>query len=249
MVERWLWEPEVAGSSPVAPRARSSAGQSKGFLIPRSGVRVPPGPLVFIHGWGFSSKVFKNFPGLKLELPYHGRSNFRSLNLRALAQEIALTIPINSILIAWSLGGTLALLIAFFYPSKVRHLVLLGSTACFNCLWDKRELRGFLFRLRREREGFLKEFRSRAYPKLFEDFIDIDKSAKLLEDYFLTDIRSYVPYIKTPITLLHGTDDRVVPFRACVELYNLTKKAKLITFHGGHFPKDEGIILEVLKGL
>ncbi|WP_448583899.1 alpha/beta fold hydrolase [Thermocrinis sp.] len=202
-----------------------------------------------MHGWGFSSRVFKNLPGIKLELPYHGKSKFKSLTLRLLAKEIASVIPNNSILVAWSLGGTLALLIAFFYPSKVRHLMLLGSTACFSSLWEKRELRGFLLRLRREKEKFLEEFRSRAYPKSFNDFIDIGKSAKLLEDYFLTDVRSYVPYIKTPITLLHGTNDSVVPFRACIELYNLAKKAKLITFYGGHFPKDESIILEVLKGI
>ena len=249
MGERWLWEPEVAGSSPVAPRVRSSVGQSKGFLIPRSGVRVPPDPLVFIHGWGFSSKVFKSFPGISLELPHHGRSNLNSLNLKALAKEVALKIPKGSILIGWSLGGTLALLIAFFYPSKVSRLVLIGSTACFGCLWEKRELRGFLLRLRKERENFLKEFRSRAYPKPFYDFLDIDKSAKLLEDYFLTDIRSYIPHIKIPITLLHGMADSVVPFRASLELYNLAEKAKLITFHGGHFPKDESIILEVLKSI
>ncbi|WP_448588289.1 alpha/beta fold hydrolase [Thermocrinis sp.] len=217
--------------------------------MPRSGVRVPPDPLVFIHGWGFSSKVFKNFAGFKLELPYHGDSKLKSLTLRKLAQEMALRIPKGSALIGWSMGGTLALLIAFLYPQKVSHLVLIGSTACFGCLWEKRELRGFLLRLRREREAFLREFRSRAYPRAFEDDMDIDRSSQLLEDYFYTDIRRSVPYIKAPITLIHGIKDGVVPFRSAIELYNLAKRRRLITFDGGHFPEDESIILEVLKSI
>jgi len=160
-----------------------------------------------------------------------------------------LKIPFGSTLVGWSMGGTLALLVATFYPSKVSSLLLIGSTACFGCLWSKKELRGFLFRLHKEKEKFLGEFRSRAYPKPFEDNLDLENGAKLLEDYFLTDLRSYLPYLPHRVFLLHGTKDRVVPLKASLELYNLTKRAKLITFAGGHFPEDESIIFKVLKGI
>ncbi len=249
MVERWLWEPEVAGSSPVTPRARSSAGQSKGFLIPRSGVRVPPGPLVFIHGFGFSSEVFKNFPGIKIDLPFHGNSKLKSKSLRALAQEIAIRIPNNSTVVGWSMGGTLALLLALLFPFKVKALLLIGATACFTCLWDRKNLKGFLLRLRKEREEFLKEFRKRAYPKPFDAKVELEGALELLEDYFSTDLRSYIPHINKPILLLHGTEDPIVPLRGALELYNLSRRAKLITFAGGHFPKNEAVILKVLEGL
>jgi pimeloyl-[acyl-carrier protein] methyl ester esterase len=247
--ERWLWEPEVAGSSPVAPRVRSSAGQSKGFLIPRSGVRVPPDPLVFIHGFGFSSEVFKAFPGLKIELPFHGTSKLKGTKLRAVAQEIASSIPNKSIVLGWSMGGTLALLLALLFPSKVKALLLIGATACFPCLWDRKNLKGFLLRLRKEREEFLKEFRKRAYPKPFDAEVELEGALELLEDYLSADLRSYVPNIKKPILLLHGTEDPIVPLIGALELYNLSKNAKLITFAGGHFPENEAIIFKVLKGI
>jgi pimeloyl-[acyl-carrier protein] methyl ester esterase len=56
------------------------------------------------------------------------------------------------------------------------------------------------------------------------------------------------PYINKPIILLHGTEDPIVPLRGALELYNLSRRAKLITFAGGHFPENEAIILKVLKG-
>ncbi|MFZ8862389.1 MAG: alpha/beta fold hydrolase, partial [Thermocrinis sp.] len=67
------------------------------------------------------------------------------------------------------------------------------------------------------------------------------------EDYFSTDLRSYIPHINKPILLLHGTEDPVVPLRGALELYNLSRRAKLITFAGGHFPENEAVIFEVLK--
>lgn len=72
---------------------------------------------------------------------------------------------------------------------------------------------------------------------------------ELLEDYFSADLRSYVPHINKPILLLHGTEDPIVPLRGALELYNLSRRAKLITFAGGHFPENEAVIFEVLEGL
>lgn len=165
MVERWLWEPEVAGSSPATPRVRSSAGQSKGFLIPRSGVRVPPDPLVFIHGFGFSSEVFKTFTGVKIDLPFHGNSKLKSKNLRALAQEIAPSIPDNSTVIGWSMGGTLALLLALLFPSKVKALLSIGATACFPCLWDRKKPKGLFAKAQEGKGGVFKGVQKKGIPK------------------------------------------------------------------------------------
>jgi pimeloyl-[acyl-carrier protein] methyl ester esterase len=147
------------------------------------------------------------------------------------------------------MGGTLALLLALLFPSKVKALILIGATACFPCLWDRKNLKGFLLRLRKEREEFLKEFRRRAYPKPFDAKVELEGALELLEDYFSTDLRSYIPHINKPILLLHGTEDPVVPLRGALELYNMGKRAKLITFAGGHFPENEAVILKVLKGI
>ncbi len=247
MGERWLWEPKVAGSSPATPRVRSSAGQSKGFLIPRSGVRVPPDPLFFLHGWGFSSKVLKGVPSF--DLPFHGKSTLTYEGLHNLAKTIALKIPKSSILIGWSLGASLALLIAYLYPEKVRASLLIGTSACFGCIWSRKNLRSFLLRLEREGEAFLKEFRSLAYPKAFEDSIHVEGAKRLLKDYMELDIRPILPHIRQRVYILHGLYDPITPFSSALTLYNMLRRSKLITFPGGHFPEDESLIFEVLKSL
>jgi len=112
-----------------------------------------------------------------------------------------------------------------------------------------KNLKGFLLRLRKEREEFLKEFRKRAYPKSFDAKVELEEALELLEDYFSTDLRSYIPHINKPIFLLHGTEDPIVPLRGALELYNLGRRAKLITFAGGHFPENEAVILKVLEGI
>ena len=79
--------------------------------------------------------------------------------------------------------------------------------------------------------------------------MELEGALELLEDYFSADLRSYVPNIKKPILILHGAEDPVVPLRGALELYNLSKSAKLITFAGGHFPENEAVVFKVLKGI
>lgn len=246
MVEHRLWEPGVAGSSPVAPRVRSSAGQSRGFLIPRSGVRVPPDPY-FIHGWGFSSKVFYGFVGHKLDLPGHGKGNAEYKDFYDLATRIGLSLNRNSVLVGWSLGASLSMLIALLFPQKVKRLILIGATAYFGECWDKKEIRGFFLRLKKEREAFLSEFRRRAYGE-FQDSVSLDVLEAMLKDYVELDLRKHLPYIRAEVYLLHGSYDPIVPIRCMLSLYNLLKDAKLYTFPGGHFPAGyEYIVHKILK--
>ncbi len=247
MAERWLWEPEVAGSSPVAPRARSSAGQSKGFLIPRSGVRVPPGSLFFIHGWGFSSKAFPKARGI--DLPFHGNSPLEYKDFFQLARDVALRVPEGSLLVGWSMGGSIALLMAYLFPERFRALVLIGTTTCFKRSWSEANIRGFFLRLKREGKEFLKEFRRLAYGMDFEDAIDLEGATRLLKDYIELDLTHIVPYIQTPAVIIQGTKDQIVPFSSALSLYNLLKRSILIPFQGGHFPHDESLIFKVFKSL
>ncbi|MEN3028941.1 MAG: alpha/beta hydrolase [Aquificaceae bacterium] len=200
-----------------------------------------------MHGWGFSSKVFRGVPSM--DLPFHGKSPISYRGFRHLAIECSLLAEKGSVLIGWSMGASLALMMAYLFPDRFRALLLIGASACFGCLWSEKNLRGFLIRLEKEGENFLKEFRSKAYPKDFEDKIDLEGAKALLKDYMKLDIRRFLPYIRQKVLLLHGTKDPVVPFSSALTLYNMLRKAKLITFPGGHFPEHEGIILEVLKSL
>ncbi|RMH80508.1 MAG: alpha/beta fold hydrolase [Acidobacteria bacterium] len=215
--------------------------------MPRSGVRVPPGPLFFIHGWGFSSKVLASFPSV--DLPFHGRSKLSYSDPWSLARELALIAPEGSTLIGWSMGGSLALMMAYMFPEKFRGLLLIGATAHFGGNWQERNLRGFILRLKREGTEFLKTFRRLAYEREFEDCIELEGAEKLLRDYITLNIKPIVPNIRQRVFLLHGIRDPIVPFRSALSLYNLLKRSKLIPFLGGHFPRNESLIFEVLKGM
>ncbi|MCS7261818.1 MAG: alpha/beta hydrolase [Aquificaceae bacterium] len=184
-----------------------------------------------------------------MDLPFHGRSSLSYRGLWWLARELSLRALPGSLLLGWSMGASLALMMAYLHPKRFKGLVLVGASACFGCFWPEKNLRGFLLRLEKEGEGFVKRFRSLAYPKPFEDRLELKGAKLLLKDYMRLDLRPVVPYIKQRVALLHGSKDPVVPFSSALALYNLLKDAKLIVFPGGHFPEDESLVLEVLQSL
>ncbi len=247
MVEHRLWEPGVAGSSPVAPRARSSAGQSKGFLIPRSGVRVPPGPLL-IHGWGFSSQIFNCIKGIKVDLPGHGKSIGDSYStLQDIAIKLLKKIPEKTDIVGWSLGASIALLMSLLNPNKVNKLILIGATANFYSCWETKNIRAFLMKLKREGYSFVKEFRTIAY-KHIDIPLDTKKAAKLLEDFIHLDLRPKLHTINKEVYIIHGTKDKIVPFSCGKLLHQYIKGSKFISLVGGHLPVGyERTVLEILK--
>ncbi|MFN7065001.1 MAG: alpha/beta fold hydrolase [Aquificaceae bacterium] len=200
-----------------------------------------------MHGWGFSSRILKGVNSV--DLPFHGESDLQYTHMWDLARNIALKVREGSVLIGWSLGGSLALMMAYLFRSRFKGLLLVGTSPCFGCLWSQRNLRGFTLRLEKEGEDFLREFRSHAYPKGFEYKIELEGAKRLLKDYIRLDIRPILPYIKEKVIILQGLQDPIVPFSSALTLYNMLNNAKLITFLGGHFPKDESLIFEVLKGL
>jgi len=83
---------------------------------------------VFIHGWAFSSKVFEGLRGIKPDLPAHGSNAKSYTSLRDVVTEIALSLPSRHDVVGWSLGGSIALLLALHFPSKVRRLFLIGTS-------------------------------------------------------------------------------------------------------------------------
>ncbi|MEJ5339097.1 MAG: alpha/beta fold hydrolase [Aquificaceae bacterium] len=184
-----------------------------------------------------------------VDLPYHGKSQLSYSDLWSLARSLALKAESGSVLIGWSMGASLALMMAYLFPEKFRGLLLIGASPCFGCAWSEKNLRAFLLRLEREREGFLREFRSLAYPKGFEDTVDIEGAKRILREYMYTDLRHILPYIRQRVLILHGEKDTIVPLSSALTLYNMLKRSKLITFPGGHFPEYENLIFEVLKGL
>jgi len=100
--------------------------------------------LVLIHGWGFDHRIWKNFiPHVGdqwrvtcIDLPGYGvsenkvKSHFDQGNIDQTVNSINSEIPENATILAWSLGGTVAMKLAQ-RRSDIKALVLLASSPCF----------------------------------------------------------------------------------------------------------------------
>jgi len=100
--------------------------------------------LVLIHGWGIDHRIWKNFiPHVEdqwrvtcIDLPGYGasenkvESHFDQGNIDQIVNSINSEIPENATILAWSLGGTVAMKLVH-RRSDIKALVLLASSPCF----------------------------------------------------------------------------------------------------------------------
>lgn len=97
--------------------------------------------LVLLHGWGLNHAIWQPIAAaladecivLTPDLPGYGLTTDypEPYLLAALADQLALIIPPQSLLLGWSLGGLVATQLALRHPAKVRALALLASSPCF----------------------------------------------------------------------------------------------------------------------
>ncbi|MFA5171518.1 MAG: pimeloyl-ACP methyl ester esterase BioH [Sulfuriferula sp.] len=95
-------------------------------------------PVALLHGWGMHSGVWSataqtlGCRALLVDMPgYGGRAAVAPYDLPTLAHAIAADLPPVFDLVAWSLGGQVAMTLAQLYPERVRRLVLVGVNPCF----------------------------------------------------------------------------------------------------------------------
>ena len=97
-------------------------------------------PVVLLHGWGLNHQVWSQLVrALPIELDLHtpdlpgfGLSPCpASYDIDSVLAQLVETIPDQSIVIGWSLGGLLATALAKRYPQKVKKLGLIASSPCF----------------------------------------------------------------------------------------------------------------------
>jgi pimeloyl-[acyl-carrier protein] methyl ester esterase len=99
-------------------------------------------PLVFIHGWGLNSGVWRplceklatQYQVITVDLPGFGLNVDHSISPYSLTKASKLieqTITQPAIYIGWSLGGLIATKIAITAPEKVQALVTIASSPCF----------------------------------------------------------------------------------------------------------------------
>jgi len=201
---------------------------------------------LYIHGWGFSSKVFAGLPGIKPDLPAHGRNTEPYTCLEEVVRNIALSLPSRHDVVGWSLGGSLALLLALRFPSKVGRLILLGTSPYFAGAWSRANLRAFKGMVRKRGINAFREM----VAEDFEDRIEEEGALRMLEDYLHLDLRAQIPFLDKEVVVIHGERDPVVPLREAFLLHNLLRRSKLIILPGGHFPSEneKAVVSSLLAG-
>ncbi len=204
---------------------------------------------VYIHGYGFSSKVFKGFEGIKFDLPFHGKSSIDYTDFKTLVKDIALFLPSKHDIVGWSMGGTIAFLLAYMFPQKVNRIFVIGATPYFKGAWRQQNIRAFINMIKRKGKEGIAKFRNMAYGS-FNDDIDIAGSLIMLDEYINLNILHVLPFINSPVFILHGAYDIIVPPVEAFKLASMLKNSKLRIIPGGHFPiRDEkDLISAFFKG-
>ncbi len=201
---------------------------------------------LYIHGWGFSSRVFRAFKGIKPDLPGHGRGPQTYKNLDEVARYLAGFLKDHHDIVGWSLGGSLALMVAQLVPERVERIFLIGTTPCFSRAWKESNLRAF--KLMISRNG-LRSFRRLAGFEDFEDEYDMEILMKMLEDYINLDLREKVKAINKETYIIHGKGDMVVPVEEAYKLHGLMSHSKLFILEGSHLPigDEEAFVRTIFK--
>lgn len=223
--------------------------------------------IVLLHGWGFSSAIMQPFAEelakyycvTLLDLPGFGKSKLMdsSYNMDNVIANILPFIPQHSILIGWSLGGLIAIKIAYLYPVKIDKIICLASSPCFaaHSNWPGISLNFFLNfekMLYQDFNAVLKQFfllQVKGLPNIRNAYQIVIQNSfakninlldallgglKILKE---TDLRALLPKLYCPIQFIFGAEDQVIPIAISKGIAMLLPTANIeIIKNAGHIP-------------
>lgn len=198
--------------------------------------------LLLLHGWGINRKVFEqlsaqlatDFTVYTADLPGYGSSaSTYPYTLDYIADELSTQVPGKVTVLGWSLGACIALKLAERYPQKVQRLILIAATPSFvqrpdwSCAIDAAVLRDFAKDLQHNYAGTLKRFFALQALGSADSYDVISRlkaclaptpEAEALQaglDLLLTtDLRANLARIKQATFVIHGKQDKLVPWQA-----------------------------------
>ena len=157
------------------------------------------------------------------------------------------------VVIGWSAGGILALEVACENPASLKGLVLIGATAKF-CAGEghpwgvaARNVRAMTMEIRKDSRAVLDRFfRDVSWPAVESESYRNEKVSAAshmgiqnlvdgLEYLRKMDLRDRVKTLEIPILIIHGREDRIVPWQAGAWLNRSLPNSRLIIHEGiGH---------------
>lgn len=244
------------------------------YFLTKSGIRLSyevkgeGRPILFLHGWGMSSRVWKyqveyfseKFKTVTLDLRGHGGSSPSSddYTFEALAGDVKEFVDGLSLgpvsLVGWSMGGSVAMMVANKFPEIVSTLALVNTTPKFVASegFMHGQPEAMLRRLERqidrdvnramvefcslmfEGEGISEEVWETVALKEWPSKETLKGYLKTLAD---TDLRGELMKISQPTMIIHGMLDRISFHDAAVFMSDQIKLVRLETHHDeGHAP-------------
>ena len=199
---------------------------------------------IFIHGWSFSSDIWKSlYNGNFIDLPFHGNSDlsFKENIIENFVNHIGNNINENSTLIGWSLGASVSVLVANKYPKKVKKLILIGFSPKFK---DEKLgsppkfVKAFMLSLKKDFKKTIYNFRKTSCGKKFEKISLPEKygAIKILEEFINLNLTELISEIKQEVILIHGKNDKIVNYEASIFANEKIKNSKLILTDSNHCP-------------
>lgn len=207
--------------------------------------------LVFIHGWGVSSQIFKpiiyllknNFKIYAFDLPGFGTTPIKKImNLKDYADFVYRFLMENQIkepvIIGHSFGGAIAVKLTLLYPNIVSKLILISASA----IRQPRYKMIFIKKVADILKPFLPEKIRKFILKLLKydktDYAQIE-SFELKETFknvISEDLGPYFPLIKIPALTIWGENDEITPLREGELIAENIPDAKLAVIKNtGHF--------------
>lgn len=193
-------------------------------------------PIAILPGWclgrGPLQSTATALGGDVIDLPGYGERPLVA-DFAAAADALAADLPVDSILLGWSLGAMLALAIAARHPHKVNRLVLVAGTASFVARPDwphampPQQLAQFSAAAEADIAALLPRFvgnfsrgdaRAKAVMRAVLDLADPFPAAATLATGLAwlrdVDLRPQLAAVHCPTLLVHGANDPLMPLAA-----------------------------------
>ena len=145
-----------------------------------------------------------------------------------------------------SMGGPSAIAFAARHPERVTHLFLYGSYAYYGKFVPD-EVKASILSLLRQPDNWLglRSFLSTFAPSSNTDEIELliahahelatpENYANLIEMLFNLDATNLCPMVKAPTLIMHARGDKMIDFKAGLELASLIPNARFVPWTGDH---------------